>query len=303
MISARVLVTLLTLLLVAAISPVSRAVVSPRVETKAVCSVQDKTFKKTLRPLSRMVWSPDGQSALLILRDSSLWVVSAKNHGHAELLSRPVRSLGSVTWSPDGRWILVEGERRGDNSPGDYPWDTLWLVAPDGKSPWKDLLPPGSPFKTPGRRQIQDANWLDDDHVYFSMQCGTGCLGHYDIDIKKNRYQIFCIGSGQFAWAPNHQIAVAENPGSGPDPIGIGLVTASSAVNIGSGDTPFQYDRACKSVFSGGPKVTDPGETPRFAAWLDDGRHVLYVNTNDFSLHVWDTESGARSLLIPSSGP
>jgi len=264
---------------------------------------QHETFDRTLRPLSQIIWSPDRSGAVLVLTDSSLWMVKDRDPAHAVRLSPPVRSLGDVLWSPDGRRLLVEGERRADNSPVDYPWGTLWLVDPDSKSSWQDLLPPGSPFKTPGRRWIQDANWLGDDHVYFSMHCGTGCVAHYAIDLKQNRYQAFCIGSGQFAWAPNHKIAVAENPGSGPDPIGLGLVTASSAVNMMPGAPLAQYDRLCKSVFSGGPKVTQPGETPKFAAWFDDSRHVLYLNMNDSSLRVWDTQTGARTMLISSATP
>jgi hypothetical protein len=52
------------------------------------------------------------------------------------------------------------------------------------------------------------------------MHCGTGCVGHYSINVKDGSYQIFCIGTGQLEWAPDRKIGVAENYGSGPDPHG-----------------------------------------------------------------------------------
>ena len=259
----------------------------------------EQVFER-LAPLSRIIWSPDRKNLVLVLTDASIWFVRTADPKNAKRLSGPVRSLGDVLWSPDGRWLLVQGERRGDNTPVDYPWGTLWLVDPEGKSPWKDLLPPGSPFQTPGSRWIQQADWLDDTYVHFAMHCGTGCVGHYRIDVKDGSYTIFCIGSGRFAWSPDRKVAVVENRGSGLDPAGLGLVEAASATNMAAGATPFQHDRACKSVFSGGPRTDDPGEFPRFALWLPDSRHVLYSDLRDNSLHVWDTKTGQRTTLIPS---
>jgi len=248
-------------------------------------------------PASRISWSPDGKNLVVVTTDGSLWIIKPPDYKDAKRLTGPIESLGTVQWSPDGRWLLVEGERPSDKRP-DYPWGTLWLVDPAEKSARKDLLPPGSPFKTPGRRWIQNAEWLDNDRVYFSMHCGTGCVGHYSINVNDDSYQIFCIGSGQIDWAPDRKIGVAENYGSGPDPHGLGLVAVNSGVALTAGSTPFQYDRACKSVFTGGPRSDDPGEFPEFITWLPDNRRVLYSNLRDQTLRLWDTLTGQRTTLI-----
>jgi WD40 repeat protein len=248
-------------------------------------------------PVSRISWSPDIKNLVLVTADGSLWIIKPAEYKHPKRLTGPIKSLGTVQWSPDGRWLMVEGERPSDNRP-DYTWGTLWLLDPEGKSPRKDLLPPGSPFKTPGSRWIQSAEWLDKDRVYFSMHCGTGCTGHYSINVNDDSHQIFCIGSGQIEWAPDHKIGVAENNSSGLTPIGLGLVTVDSGVALAAGSSPFQYDRACKSVFSGGPRTDDPGEVPAFITWLPDSRMVLYSNSTDKSLRLWDTQTGLRTTLI-----
>lgn len=253
-------------------------------------------------PVSRISWSPDGNKLVLVATDGSLWIIRPLEYKDAKRLTGPIKSLGTVQWSPDGRRLLVEGERPSDKRP-DYPWGTLWLVDPEGKSPQKDLLPPGSPFKTPGSRWIQNAEWLDNDRVYFSMHCGTGCVGHYSINVNGDSFQIFCIGSGQIEWAPDRRIGVAENYGSGPDPHGLGLVAANGGVALAAGSTPFQYDRACKSVFSGGGRPNDPSEFPGFITWLPDSRMVLYSNTTDHSLRLWDTQTGQRTTLIAGQRP
>src|ERR1700719_3318756 len=126
---------------------------------------------------------------------------------------------------------------------------------------------------------------------------------HYSIDIKDGSYQIFCIGSGEVVWAPDHKIGVAENYGSGLDPHGLGLVTVQSGVALAAGSTPFQYDRVCKSVFSGGTRTNDLGELPEFITWLPDSRRVLYSNWRDDSLRLWDTETGQRTTLIAGQSP
>lgn len=252
--------------------------------------------------VSRISWSPDGKNLVLVASDGSLWIIKPPEYKDTKRLTEPITSLGTVQWSPDGRWLMVEGERPSDKRP-DYPWGTLWLVDPEGKSPQKDLLPRGSPFKTPGRRWIQNAEWLDKDRVYFSMHCGTGCVGHYSINVKDGSYQILCIGSGQIDWAPDRKIGVAENYGSGPGPVGLGLVAVRSGVALAAGSTPFQYDRACKSVFSGGPRADDPGEVPQFITWLPDSRSVLYSNGKDNSLRLWNTQTGQRTTLISGQTP
>jgi hypothetical protein len=249
-------------------------------------------------PVSRISWSPDAKTLILVATDGSLWIIKPPEY-KAKRLTGPIESLSTVQWSLDGQWLVVEGERPSDKRP-DYPWGTLWLLDPEGKSPQRDLLPHGSPFSTPGRRWIQDVQWLDKDRVFFSMACGTGCVGHYSINVKDGGYQIFCIGTGQIEWAPDRKIGVTENYGSGPDPHGLGLVTAESGITLGVGSTPFQYDRACKSVFSGGPRSDSPGEVPEFITWLPDSRRVLYSNWKDHSLHLWDTLTGQRTALIPS---
>ncbi|MGO9607540.1 MAG: hypothetical protein ACLQAT_29770 [Candidatus Binataceae bacterium] len=254
-------------------------------------------------PVSRISWSPDAKSLVLVTTDGSLWIVKSQDPTDAKRLTGPIKSVGTVQWSPDGRRLIVEGERPDDKAQADYLWATLWLVDPDGKFAQKDLLPPGSPFQTPGRRWIQDASWLDDSRVYFSMHCGTGCVGHYSVSVRDGSYETFCIGTGQFAWAPNRKIAVTENYGSGPDPHGLGLVAVQSGVALLTGSTPFQYDRVCKSVFSGGPRTDDPGEFPEFITWLPDSRRVLYSNFKDNSLRLWDTETGQRTTLIVGHGP
>jgi WD40 repeat protein len=248
-------------------------------------------------PVSRISWSPDAKSLVLVTADRSLWIIKPPDYKNAKHLTGPIESLRTVQWSPDGRFLLVEGERPSDKRP-DYPWGTLWLVDPSGKSPQKDLLPPGSPFKTPGRRWIQNAEWLGNDRIYFSMHCGTGCVGHYGINVIDDSYQIFCIGSGQIDWALDREIGVAENYGSGPDPHGLGLVTADSGVALTAGSTPFQYDRACNSVFSGESRTDGPGEFPWFITWLPESRDVLYSNARDGSLRLWDTQTGQRTTLI-----
>ena len=255
-----------------------------------------------VRSVSRISWSPDAKKLVVVATDNSLWIIEPTEHQKANRLTGPIESLGTVQWSPDCRWLVVEGERPSDTRP-DYPWGTLWLVDPEGRSPQKDLLPPGSLFKTPGRRWIQNAQWLSKDRVFFSMACGTGCLGHYSVDINEGSYAIFCIGSGQLDWAPDRKIAVAENYGSGPDPHGLGLVELQSRVLLTSGSTPFQYDRACKSVFSGGPRTDDPGELPAFITWFSDSRYVLYSNLRDNSLRQWDTQTGQRTTLIAGQSP
>lgn len=163
-------------------------------------------------------------------------------------------------------------------------------------------MPPGSPFQTPGRRWIVVASWLDRDRIYFSIHCGSGCVGHYSVSIKDGAYGIFCIGSGQFVWAPNRKLAVAENyGGGGSGPIGLGLVDESSAIKMAPGATPMQ-PRLCKSVFSGVRRVDDPGEAPRMVSWFPDSRHVLYVNLQDGSARLWDTSTGQRTTLIAGQG-
>jgi WD40 repeat protein len=240
--------------------------------------------------------SPDGKSLVLVSADGSLWIIKPPEYSDAKRLTGPIETLGTVQWSPDGRWLLVEGERPSDGRP-DYPWGTLWLVYPEGKSPRKDLLPPGTPFKTPGRRWIQNALWLDKDRIFFSMACGTSCLGHYSINVKEGSYQIYCIGSGDIEWAPDRKVGVTENYSNGLTAQGIGLVAAEGGLAIGAGSTPYQYDRACKSVFSGAPRTDGPGEFPSFIAWLPDSRRVLYSNARDGSLRLWDTLTGQRTTL------
>jgi WD40 repeat protein len=245
----------------------------------------------------RISWSPDAKSLVLASADGSLWIMKPPEYSDAKRLTGPIGTLDIIQWSPDGRWLLVAGERPSDKRPN-YPWGTPWLVDPSGKSTRKDLLPPGSPFKTAGRRWIQNALWLDNDRVYFSMHCGTGCVGHYSINVNDGSYQIFCIGSGQIEWAPDRKVGVTENDSNGLSAQGLGLVAVNSGVAIGAGSTPYQYDRACKSVFSGGPRTDDPGEFPRFIAWLPDGRRVLYSNARDGSLRLWDTQTGQRTTLF-----
>jgi hypothetical protein len=74
-------------------------------------------------------------------------------------------------------------------------------------------------------------------------------------------------------------------------------------MTVAAGSTPFQYDRACKSVFSGGPRTDDPGEYPTFITWLPDSRMVLYSNSRDKSLRLWDTQTGLRTTLIAGQRP
>jgi WD40 repeat protein len=248
-------------------------------------------------PVSRVSWSPDAKNLVLVTADRSLWIIKPAEHKHPKRLTGPIKSLGAVRWSPDGRWLVVEGQRPSDDRP-DYPWGTLWLVDPEGKSPQRDLLPPGTAFKTPGSRWLGNTEWLDNDRVFFSMACGTNCLGHYSVNIGDGRYQIFCIGSGDVEWAPDHKIAVAENYSNGITRDGLGLVTVDSGVALAAGSTPYLYDRSCKSVFSGGPRTDDPGESPAFIAWLPDSRRVLYSNGRDNSLRLWDTQTGQRTTLI-----
>ena len=193
---------------------------------------------------------------------------------------------------------MIEGERPSDNRP-DYPWGTLWLLDTEGKLPQRDLLPPGFPFKTPGRRSIQNAQWLDKDRVFFSMACGTGCIGHDSINVNDDSYKMFCIGSGELEWSPDRKMGVAENYSSGPNSQGLGLVAVQSGAALAVGATPFQYDRACKSVFSGSGRPDDPAEFPVFITWLPDSRRVLHSNLTDHSLRLWDTLTGQRSTLIP----
>lgn len=250
-----------------------------------------------IHPVSRISWSPDAKNLVLVTADGSLWIIKPAEYKHPKPLTGPIKSLGVVQWSPDGRWLMVQGERPSDEQP-DYPWGTLWLLDPEGKSPRKDLLPPGSPFKTPGRRWIQNAEWLGKDRIYFSMHCGTGCTGHYSINVNDDSYQIFCIGSGQIEWAPDRKIGVAENGSNGVSRSGLGLVTVDSGVTLAAGSTPFQYDRACKSVFSGSGRPNDPAEFPAFISWLPDSRMVLYSNSTDKSLRLWDTQTGLRTILI-----
>lgn len=245
----------------------------------------------------RISWSPDAKSLVLANADGSLWIMKPPEYSDAKRLTGPIGTLDIIQWSPDGRWLLVAGERPSDKRPN-YPWGTLWLVDTSGKSTRKDLMPPGSPFKTAGRRWIQNALWLDNDRVYFSMHCGTGCVGHYSINVNDGSYQIFCIGSGQIEWAPDRKVGVTENDSNGLSAQGLGLVAVNSGVAIGAGSTPYQYDRACKSVFSGGPRTDDPEGFPRFIAWLPDGRRVLYSNARDGSLRLWDTQTGQRTTLF-----
>ncbi|MGC1191885.1 MAG: hypothetical protein WA861_14925, partial [Candidatus Binatus sp.] len=179
----------------------------------------------------------------------------------------------------------------------------LWLLDPEGKSPQRDLLPPGSPFQTPGRRSIGNTEWLDNDRVSFSMACGSSCSGHYSINIKDGTYQIFCIGNGDIEWSPDRKIGAAENGSNGITPQGLGLVAVDSGVTLAAGSTPYQYDRACKSVFSGGIRTSDTGEIPAFIAWLPDSRRVLYSNGRDNSLRIWDTQTGQRTTLIKGRRP
>jgi WD40 repeat protein len=253
-------------------------------------------------PVSRISWSPDAKNLVLVTADGSLWIIKPAEYKHPKRLTGPIKSLGAVLWSPDGRWLVVEGGRPSDNRP-DYPWGTLWLLDPEGKSPRKDLLPAGSPFKTPGTRWIGNTKWLDNDRVFFSMACGTSCLGHYSIDVKNGSYQIFCIGSGDIQWAPDRKIGVAENYSNGVSRQGLGLVTVNSGVTLTAGSTPFQYDRECKSVFSGSGRPNDPAEFPAFITWLPDSRMVLYSNSTDKSLRLWDTQTGQRTTLISGQSP
>jgi len=131
------------------------------------------------------------------------------------------------------------------------------------------------------------------------MACGTGCLGHYSVNITDGGYRIFCIGSGDLECAPDRRIAVAENYSSGPNPQGLGLVAVQSAVALAAGSTPFQYDRPCKSAFSGSGRSDDPEAAfPVFVTWLPDSRGVLYSNLKDNSLRLWDTQTGQRTIMI-----
>jgi WD40 repeat protein len=250
-----------------------------------------------LPPLSKISWSPDAKTLILVATDNSLWIIKPPEYTNAKRLTGPIESLSTVQWSPDGQWLVVEGERPSDNR-SDYPWGTLWLLDPEGRSPQRDLLPRGSLFKTPGRRWVQNVQWLNKDRVFFSMACGTGCVGHYSVNVKDGSYQIFCVGSGDVEWAPDRTIGVAENYSNGLTPQGLGLVAVQSGVALTAGSTPFQYDRACKSVFSGGPRTDDPGEFPEFVTWLPDSRRVLYSNLKDHSLRLWDTLTGQRTTLI-----
>jgi WD40 repeat protein len=253
-------------------------------------------------PASRLSWSPDAKNLAVVTTDSSIWIIKPPDYKSAKRLTGPVESLGTVQWSPDGRWLLVQGERPSDKRP-DYPWGTLWLIDPEGNSPQRDLLPPGSAFTTPGRRWIGNTGWLDKHRVFFSMACGTSCLGHYSVDVNDGTYKIFCIGSGDIEWAPDRTIAVAENYSNGITRQGLGLVLADSGVALATGSTPYQYDRTCKSVFSGGIRTSDTGEIPAFIAWLPDSRRVLYSNGRDDSLRIWDAQTGQRTTLIKGRRP
>jgi len=109
----------------------------------------EQVYEQVL-PLSRISWSPNGKSLVLVVTNGSLWIVTPPEYKRARRLTREIHSLDTVQWSPDGRWLMVVGERPSDKVP-DYPWGTIWLVDPKGKSPQKDLLPPGSLFQTPGK--------------------------------------------------------------------------------------------------------------------------------------------------------
>ena len=253
-------------------------------------------------PVAEMSQSPSGKYLAILTKDQSLWISRAPDFVDRQLSMGPDRYPCGVRWSPDSRWLLVEGGRIGDEGPPNYIWGTLWLVDPDGKASARDLLPPGSPFATPGARVIEDAIWLDNHLIYFSMHCGSGCVGHYAVDVNDGGYKIFCTSSGQFAWAPNREVAVSENYGSGPSPIGLGLVDSSSAGALARTARSLHAEE-CKSVFSGGYGGDDPASIPGFVAWLADSRHVIYRDGKDRSLHIWDTQTGDRRTVLSDSGP
>jgi len=72
-------------------------------------------------PISRIIWSPDAKSLILVATDGSLRIIKPPKYKNAKRLTRPIKSLGTVHWSPDSRWLVVEGERPSDtrrDSPG-----------------------------------------------------------------------------------------------------------------------------------------------------------------------------------------
>ena len=177
-------------------------------------------------------------------------------------------------------------------------WDTIWLLDLNGAPIEKDLLPPGSPFQTPGSRALEISTWLSDGRIVFSMHCGTGCVAHYAVNAADGGYQMFCVGKGPLYWAPDGKKAVIENDSSGPDAQGPGLVDASSATKLPPGEIPF---RACKSTFEGDGRADDPRDFPRFKKWYPDSRHVLYSDLTHGTAKVWDTVTGQRTTLMGMS--
>jgi hypothetical protein len=244
---------------------------------------------------ARLSWSPNSANLLAFTEDGSCWLARAPDFAVETHLTDGNRPIDNIIWSPDGNRALFAGERPADDNPRNT-WETIFVLEMQPSPHEKDLLPVGSPFRSPGRRTLVAIEWLDNQRVFFSLHTGTGYEDHYIVDESDLHYGLLCMGRGPLQWLFDHSIAVAENHGA--DEEGLGLIEASSYLPLEPNQPLY---RECKSSFQGSSRVLDSGESPNFDGWFPNERRVLYTNSKAPALRIWDTLTGARSTLIENA--
>jgi WD40 repeat protein len=256
-----------------------------------------RSVEKSIRGVDAYAWAPTGDSLIYATSDGTLWSAQGPDFAKAVRIIKIAlpdeQKIEQVVWSPDGQNIAVVSPRVNDRL-GNL-WDTIWLLNLR-TSQLRDLLPPGAPFGSPGRRTLQISTWWPDGRIAFVEHCGTGCVGLHAVQSETGeQYWDFCDASGSFFWSPTKKSAVFENDYSGVAAAGLGLVSASDGVAVRRGASYYRPRRECGSVFQG---VLRGGV--HFNGWFPDDTTVLFtdVKPDGSELKLWDTVSGLRTTLV-----
>lgn len=247
-------------------------------------------------------WSPDGKR-LAYAADDGIWSIEAPGFDRPRRLIRKGRGedhpIEQILWSPDGQKLAFVSSRPGDD------WTTIWLAEADG-SRIRDLLPPGSPFTSPGVRSVEISAWLSNREIAFAEHSGTGSLDFHRIHGESGAFQNLCTGEvdGGYDWAPAKGRAILEmHLGS------LGLVEGKSTKPASS----KPVFKRCRTILQGCTIKEGKlqGEEYHFSDWSPDGKQFLYMGwtcgkkpatESKVHLYLWDLGRGSRQRLLPNAG-
>ena len=211
-----------------------------------------------------MSWSPDGTWIAINDwgRHEEIFLIHSDGSGYRQLVDDGFRNR-HPQFSPDGSQISFYSDRGGGYS--------VWSIRPDGS---------GLQALTPSDRDMTQSAWAPDGrHLATSNLTSTMMIADLAKPMASRIVEILPAFEGpriapkDMQWSPN------------------GETISFATTGLDGTDRLFGYARATKTYRT-------LAERARWAAWLADGRRLVY--SKDAQLVLLDTVSGASRDLLPN---